>query len=163
MKRVALSLLVVVVVLIGLPAPAWAEQGNQRFVGITTVPGATSGTVVATGPITGSGRFVAARGSGPLPAQFIFDDGTVFVTLIPNPSVVDFNPQTCLTRVGLSGTSQVTGGTNRYSGATGSGTYTGRSFVLLPRNPQGGCDADQAPQFFFGVVDHTANVSVPGR
>ena len=163
MKRLALSLLVAVVVFIGLPAPAGAQQGNQRFIGTSTVPGAPTGTVFATGPITGVGTFVFPQGPGPLPGQLIFDDGTVFVTVIPNPSVTDFNPRTCLTRVGLSGTSQVTGGTERFSGATGSGTYVGRAFVLLARGPGGECDPEAAPQFSFGVVDHTANVSVPGQ
>lgn len=162
MKRVALALLVAVVVLIGLPAPAWAQQGNQRFIGTSTVPGAPTGTVFATGPITGVGTFVFPQGPGALPGQFIFDDGTVFMTVIPNPSVTDFNPRTCLTTVGLTGTSQITGGTGRFSGVTGSGTYTGRAYVLLARGPGGGCDQQAEPRFSFGVVNHTANVSVPG-
>ena len=163
MKRVALSLLVAVVVFVGLPAPAWAQQGNQRFIGTSTVPGAPTGTVFATGPITGVGTFVFPQGPGPLPGQFIFEDGTVFVTVIPNPSVIDSNPRTCLVRVRLSGTSQVTGGTGRFSGVTGSGTYVGRAFVLLPRGPEGDCDPEGEPQASFGVVNHTGNVSVPGR
>ena len=163
MKRVALSLLVAGVVFIGLPAPAWAQQGKQRFIGTSTVPGAPTGTVYATGPITGVGTFVFPQGPGPLPGQLNFDDGTVFVTVIPNPSVTDSNPRTCLVRVGLSGTFHVTGGTEGLSGATGSGTYTGRAFVLLARGPDGECDPEGEPQFSFGVVDLTGNVSVPGQ
>jgi hypothetical protein len=163
MKRVGLLLVVAVVVFIGLPAPAWAQQGNQRFIGISTVPGATTGTVFATGPITGVGTFAFPNGSGPLPGQLAFDDGTVSVTIVPSPSPIDSNPRTCLVRVGLSGTFQVTGGTERFSGASGSGTYTGRAFVLLARGADGECDPEGQPQFSFGVVNLTGNVSVPGQ
>jgi hypothetical protein len=113
-------------------------------------------------PITAVGTFVSAQGPGELPAQFTFDDGTVFVTLIPSPSVTDFNPRTCLTRVGLTGAFRVTGGTDRFSGATGSGTYAGRAFVLLARGPGGECDPEAEPRFSYGVVNQTGNVSVPG-
>lgn len=162
MKRVALSLLVAVVVFIGLPAPAWAQQGNQRFVGISRVPGAPTGTVYASGPISGVGTFVFPQGPGALAGQLIFEDGTVFMTIVPNPSVIDSNPQACLVRVGLSGTSQITGGTGQYVGATGSGTYTGRALVLLARGPGGECLQEAEPRTSIGVVKHTANVSVPG-
>ena len=165
MKRAALSLLLAVVVLIGLPAPAWAQQGNQRFIATSTIPGGNTGTVVATGPITGVGTFVLpeGQGPGPLPAQFIFDDGTLFVTIVPNPPAIDFNPQTCVVLIRTSGTFQVTGGTGRFSGATGSGTFAGRAFVLLARGPQGECNPEDEPQFFFGIVDNIGHVSVAGQ
>lgn len=163
MKRATLSLLVAVAVLVGLPSPAWAQQANQRFIATSTIPGGNVGTVVATGPITGVGTFVLpeGQGPGPLPAQFMFADGTVFVTIVPTPPVIDFNPQTCLVLIRTSGTFQITGGTGRFSGTTGSGTFAGRAFVLLARGSEGECDPEEEPQFFFGVVDNTGHVSVP--
>jgi hypothetical protein len=164
MKRAALSLLVAVVVLLGLPAPAWA-QGNQRFIGISTIPGGNTGTVVGTGPITGVGTFVLpeGQGPGPLPAQFSFTEGTVFATIVPNPPVIDFNPRTCLVLIRTSGTFEVTGGTGPFAGASGGGTFAGRAFVLLARAPQGECQPEAEPQFFFGFVENTGNVTLGGQ
>ncbi len=164
MKRRALWLLVAVVVLVGHPAPAWA-QGNQRFIGVSTIPGGNTGTVVATGPITGVGTFVLpeGQGPGPLPAEFIFTEGTVFVTIVPNPPAIDFNPQTCLVLIRTSGTFEVTGGTGRFGGASGGGAFAGRAVVLLARGPQGECQPEAEPQFFFAVVDNTGNVTLAGQ
>ena len=165
MKRAALSLLIAVVVLLGHPAPAFAQQGTQRFIGTSTVPGGNTGTIVATGPITGVGTFVLpeGQGPGPLPGQFNFSEGTLFVTIVPNPPAIDFNPQTCLVLIRTSGTFEVTGGTGRFAGASGAGTFAGRAVVLLARGPQGECQPEAEPRFFFAVADNTGNVTLAGR
>ena len=54
-----------------LPASASAERGAQTFIAASRVPGGTSGTVVAAGPIAGVGHFVLPQGQGP--GEFIWD------------------------------------------------------------------------------------------
>ncbi len=55
MKKACVFTLAAVAVLLGLPGTASAEQGNQTFIATSFVPGGTSGTVVASGPISGVG------------------------------------------------------------------------------------------------------------
>jgi len=157
MKRLAALLVGVAVVLVAA-SPAWSEQRAERFVLKTTDPTANTGTVIATGPVTGRGTFVL-EGQGPAPfaGRFILPGGTVFVTVAPDPSSTNFDPRACLLRLTTSGTVTITGGTGAFSGTSGGGRSAGRAIVRFSRDARGDCQLEK-PVFFTGVVEITALV-----
>jgi len=159
MKRLAAFLLAGVAVLLAAPNPAWSEQRAERFVLKTNDPTASTGRVIAAGPITGVGTFVL-EGQGPEPfaGKFILPGGTVFVMVAPDPSSTNFDPRTCLLRLTTSGTITITGGTGAFSGASGGGRSAGRAIVRFSRDARGDCQLEEKPVFFTGVVEITAVV-----
>jgi len=160
MKRLAAVFLVSIAALLVVPDPAWSEQRAERFVLKTTDPTADTGTVIATGPITGVGMFVL-EGQGPQPVmgKFILPKGTVFVVVTPNPSSTNFDPRACLLRLTTSATIAITGGTGAFSGASGGGRSAGRAIVRFARDARGDCQLKEKPVFFTGVVEITAVVA----
>lgn len=158
MKKTAGFLLVAAVIVFSVPGSALAETGRQTFIATSRVPGGTSGTIVASGPIRGVGEFLLPQGQGP--GQFIFPNGTVFVVINANPPVIDVNEQSCLVHITTSGTFSVTGGTGQFAGASGSGTFAGRAIVRLARDAQGECDFGAAPLLFFGIVRNVGDVTL---
>jgi hypothetical protein len=137
-----------------MPAAA-AAGGNETFSGtivFAAAPGANTRTVIASvvlarGVFRGVGRVVEL--SQPLGLDdLVFPSGTMHVVsmlgaLAPGSSI---NPHSCL----FTGTEQlawdVTGGTGRFAGATGSFTGTVSGRALLARNPDGSCSLMQQPR-----------------
>ncbi len=159
MKRLAAVFLVSIAALLVVPDPAWSEQRAERFILKTNDPTASTGRVIATGPITGLGTFVL-EGQGPEPfaGRFILPGGTVFVMVAPDPSSTNFDQRACLLRLTTSATIDITGGTGAYSGTSGEGRSAGRAVVRFSRDARGQCQLQEKPVFFTGVVEITANV-----
>jgi hypothetical protein len=156
MKRIIVaiaSITAVGVLTAGFATPAWADDptGAQTF-RTTTVrrDGADPiRIVVASGVISSVGREVildqnqGPDGSNVVDAEFVFPQGTVFVTMT---FTVDFSiqgPPVCMATTAINGTFVITGGTGAFQGASGSGTLTGvgRSIVPFDRSTND-CNTD---------------------
>ena len=123
---------------------AWAETtSSQVFVVYAVGAPGTPRTVVAAGAINGVGTVVIGESQpgpgGSLIQQttWVFPEGSLFVTLTYTfTSSID--QQSCSSTSFLTGTWQITGGTGRYTGATGSGTISGPNTTYFTRTA-GGC------------------------
>ncbi len=163
MKRaVAMAVASVVAVLV-LPGTASAEGGSQRF---TLIFRDGESTVVAAGPIAGVGTVVEEEGGTELsfPVTFVFPDGSVSLIVSTVEESFDFDPVSCIVRFELVESYIITGGTGRYDGATGSGTFTGRAILVFPRDEHGNClgpESDAAPLFSLSVLSGNGSVTIP--
>jgi hypothetical protein len=131
------------VALASLSGIAWAQTAfPQTFVVYAAGPPGTPRTVVGVGAINGVGTVIIG-GSQPGPGgsfiqqtTWVFPEGSLFVTLTYT-STDTSDQQSCYSRSHLTGTWQITGGTGRYAGATGSGTISGPNSTYFTRTAEG--------------------------
>ena len=143
MRRAAFALATVCFALIGVSGVAWGQTtGAQTFFVYAAGPPGAARTVAAAGPISGVGAVLIGSsepGPGGTTIQhttWVFPEGSLFVTLTLTFRNT-FDPQLCIQTSNLTGTWQITGGTGRYSGATGSGTISGPNSGYFTRTPEG--------------------------
>lgn len=163
MKRIVAMVLALGVAVFGLGAPASAETSNQRF---RLVFRGDESTVVAAGPIRGIGSVVDQEGGSEssFSVAFVLPDGTVFLTVTTVEESFDFDPVACVVRVRLVEDFEITGGTGRYRGATGSGRFTGHGMVILQRDADGSClspESGAEPVVSVSVLKGTGDVTLP--
>src|SRR5262249_31566054 len=148
MKRQVLGALVAAATALGLVAApaAAASSGNETFHG-TIVTSGQSGTrtvissvVVAKGVFSGVGRIVEVPDLPTDPDNvsrddLVFRSGTMHLVSTTLDASFSLNPHSCLGRVTLQQTGEVTGGTGRFVAATGHSAATVSGQALLARNP----------------------------
>ena len=134
-RRIGSSLVVVVLALCGLAAPAAADQvpftasGTGEVTGVTHLPGGLtqvdfngSGTATHLGNVTGPlTRIQDHQGNFGSTAVFVGANGTDSVFLTISGHFESTGGKCVLTSTG---TYTVTGGTGAFANATGSGTFT---------------------------------------
>jgi hypothetical protein len=136
MKRLIGVAAVAAMALMGSAGPAAAATtGRQTF---SIVSQDDKATVTASGPISGTGKDVVVNDTTD---KFVFSKGNVTVVHTPGSSHESFNPQSCTGTFTERGTFQITGGTGKYKGATGSGTYDARGTFVGTQTPDGCSDA----------------------
>jgi hypothetical protein len=136
MKRSAVGFLAVVAALVALAAPALATSEAQHLVIIATGPLGAPARIVLSGPVSGVGTTVDTETAGTITVN----GGTISVD---HPVVTNndsFNVARCTFRIDETGTYVFTGGTGRYTGISGSGTYTTKGSVVFKRMAHGCTD-----------------------
>ncbi len=167
MKKILGAAVGAVILVLAMPNPALAETaGSQDFLVVFAGPAGSSGSVVATGAFTGAGTVITPEGQVPtgFPVLLTFPQGTLFLRISPTGNGLQFDPRTCVLSGPIFGTYQVTGGTSRFVGASGSGTFQGQVFALFGRNAQGQCvdpASGQAPIFVAQVIRNPGTISFP--
>lgn len=159
--RKLVGLLLAAMVVVGMAGPAAAATGRQDF-RLVQVGGESAPTrVIATGVVNAVGSDVEltsvdnSDGSSSGTDRFDFANGSLFISHQENGDF-SFDPRTCVGRFSFTGTYQITGGTNSYVGATGSGTDTGQGVFLANRNPDGSCSEEtEATSVFFASLTGT--------
>lgn len=157
-KRTITSVLVAVTAMLALAGPAAAASETQRF---TVLLGGDVDRVVAVGPVQGVGILVNDDwvpnddGSVVIANRFVFDDGTLFVTFRGQPQFESISD--CVTRTGMDGTFEITGGTGLYEDASGGGTFTDRG-TWVARQTSDGCSADGV---FRAIIRATGAITLP--
>ena len=145
--------------MIAMAPSATAEtSGSQSFTVFAAGPPGTPRTVVAAGVINGVGTVVQGP-SGPNYANptWVFPDGSLSLRLNYVSENVS-NESACIFTSMLTGTWNITSGTGRFAGATGSGNFSGPNTTMLLRTP-GGCDGPLAQ---FTLFQYGGVVSLPG-
>jgi len=162
MRKFILGVLMSALMLGVLAAPATANTvATQRFTLILVGP--TSGTVIATGPITGIGTSTETEGQSADTFTFTFSQGVVNVDLI-GTFELNFNPRACIAKPTESGTFTITGGSGTYKGVTGGGTFSGRGTFVGARDAQGQCpgpDSGTPPAFSIFILRAVGTANVP--
>jgi hypothetical protein len=152
-----------------LPAAA-ATSGSETLSG-TLVASGVSGTrtvlssvVVATGVFTGVGRIVEVPSLPTDPANssrddLVFPEGAIHLLSITVGASFTVNPRSCLFRLTLQQTGEITGGTGQFAAATGSSTSTVSAHGLLPRNPDRSCSTTQTPLHEVDMIASSGTLS----
>ena len=90
---------------------------------------------------TAAGR--ADLGSGQT-GTLVFPIGTITLSHQPSHGTSQIDPRTCLNIISQDGTYQIVGGTGRYAGISGHGTYQ-LSLEIVAARAHGGCSSVQPP------------------
>ena len=167
MKRaIGLIFGVVVALALGPLAGSASAQtsGSHSFRVIFAGPPSNVGRVVSTGVVQGAGTIVTPEGQPPtpFPAELIFPDGTLFLTVSPGAASVQFNPVACILSGTYVGQYEVDGGSNRYLGATGGGHFQGRVVLVFSRDAQGQClGPDSPPISGVNTAENSGTLNIP--
>jgi hypothetical protein len=126
-----------------------AATTTEHFQGMTTSGTSNKSTVIATGVFTAGGIDTRATGSTDV---FTFPLGTFKINHNPVHAKQAVNPKTCLLTITQSGTYKLGGGTGRYAGITGHGTYAISILAVLARNSKGHCSMTATPVAFQQLI-----------
>jgi hypothetical protein len=115
----------------------------EHFRGMTTsIPGSRPISMIATGVFTAGGVDIITSATADI---FRFPGGTIKVRHHAVRSTPTVNSRTCLFTVSESGTYKLTGGTGKYAGISGSGTYTLSILAVLARDSKSKCSMALTP------------------
>lgn len=112
---------------------------STEYVQVMSTGGPAS--AIARGAFTAAG--VAHVGSGKT-GTFGFPGGTITFSHHTGRRASQFDPRTCLNVISQSGSYQITGGTGRYAGIGGHGTYQ-LSLEFVAARSHGQCTSGQPP------------------
>ncbi len=146
LKRLTAFVSAVLALAVTSSSAAWGEtSGAQRFTVVQV--GEEQARVFAAGPVTGVGVDVIESeaenpdGSIQFTDAFVFNGGTVRISGTGTASG-EFDPKTCVGRRRLAGSFVLLGGEGRFSGASGSGNWTGEVTFGL-RRTRSGCSEQE--------------------
>jgi hypothetical protein len=151
---------------LGLAVPASASQaavaavtGTEHFQFATTSPTASSNQLIAYGVLTAAG---VERDGAHNTGTVTFSNGTIKLKHDNGTGSQSFNAKTCLMQINVHGKYTVTGGTGKYAGVTGHGTYTVSILAIGPKTKSGACSNSQTvpPIAFQQVVDTTGTITL---
>lgn len=134
-----------------------AVSGAENFQMMTTsVSGSPS--VIASGLFTQAG--VDHEDQQNNTATFVFSNGTVKVKHSAGTGQQSLNPKTCLLTINFHGTYKLVGGTGKYAGITGSGTYK-LNILSIGAKSGGTCSKTQPPVAFHQVINASGTATLP--
>ena len=156
-----------------IAAATTAAVGGAGIAAASTHPGSTTGTehfqLMNTRPagntasVIAYGVFTAAAVAHELPnnvQSFVFPDGTIRVHHSNPIGPQTLNPKTCLLTANLHGTYQILGGTGKYAGISGHGTYR-FSILSIGARSGGKCSQSKLPVALHEVVNTSGPVRLP--
>jgi len=152
LRKTVAALALTALPVVALAGPADAASGTETFrlffTGSFVFGASNTGSVFASGPITGAGSAVNSGFIVDQNNQFVgnnrlnFDEGTVFVNFEGELDTFSFDPRTCLTRITGHGTWEVGDANGELEGTTGGGTFT-NTVLLIGRRTATGCSTQQ--------------------
>lgn len=128
--------------LAGVPVAAYAQPAPEPEAFTIIVAGTAPQLFIAEGALDGTGTAVPVSSAGENGGtdRVQFPGGTFMLTLANNPGGTGTgNPVTCVDTFSGTGVSTISGGTGRFAGITGTGTFTFNLTFIADRTPQGGC------------------------
>jgi len=160
------------VVALGLVAStsASAASGSQRFDGVIVTSGQSgertviASPVVARGALNAVGRIVEVQS---LPGDpdtlerddLVFPGGTMHLASTVVDVAFSSNPKTCVFRVTVQQTGEITGGTGRFAHARGASTATVVAVGVGARDADGSCSQDKAAIAEVDTISSTGTLS----
>ena len=136
-----------------------AASGTEHFSLMTTQPSASKYVIIASGVFTAGGTDRA--GSKTDTAKFangtfkVHHGGALHITK------EKVNPKTCLALINLHGTYTIFGGTGKYKGISGHGTYQLSIVFLGAKTKKGACSQTAPPVAFHQVINASGPVKLP--
>lgn len=150
-------------VTMALTLPAGASptgvSGTMRLQGVTTSAAAMSAQVIVYGAFTAYGTDYSVDNSTD---KIAFAGGAFIVSHSAasggNPV---FNARTCLAQFTEKGTYTLSGGTGRYKGISGHGTYTASMLAIAAKTGSGACDENTRPVAYQQEIMASGPVRLP--
>lgn len=133
-----------------------ATKPNEHLRIMSTKAASHRLSVIATGAFTAGGIDKPAREIDTL----ILPGGTFTFKHVSTSFTASANPKTCLITETEKGTFTLGGGTGRYAGIRGSGTYVTRIVAVAAKNHARQCKHVQAPQTFQGTTAASGTVRI---
>ena len=118
-----------------------SASGIEHFQFMSTSATATRDTVIAHGVFTAGGVDITTSNTTD---TFKFPNGTIKLRHSPGTGPQSFNPHTCLFTVHQHGTYTLLGGTGKYAGISGHGTYQ-LSLEIVAARVGGHCSSARPP------------------
>ena len=115
--------------------------GIERFQAMSTDPTGAKTTVIARGVFTAGGVDITTSNTTD---TFKFPNGTIRVRHSEPVGPANFNPRTCLFTVHQHGTYRLVGGTGKYAGISGHGTFK-VDVLLVAARSHGKCSDTKPP------------------
>ena len=116
-------------------------SGIERFQLMSTDPTGAKTTVIARGVFTAGGVDITTSNTTD---TFKFPNGTIRIRHSPGTGPQSFNPRTCLTTVHQHGTYRLLGGTGKYAGISGHGTFR-LDVLAVGARSHGKCTQNKPP------------------
>jgi hypothetical protein len=135
-----------------------ARSGALHLQFVSTSATSNTETVIATGLLTAGGTDVEqAHNVGVLR----FPGGMIRARHSAGQGTQSFNPRTCLLTVSLHGTYNLLGGTGKYAGITGHGTYRLSIMGIAARTSRGTCSQARPPVAWELIIDASGPATLP--
>lgn len=134
-----------------------ATTGTENFQMMTTSATSPTSSLIASGLFTKPGTDKEGSHNTSL---FTFSNGTVSVKHSPGSGQQSFDPKTCLLTINFHGTYKLTGGTGKYAGITGNGTYK-LNILAIGAKSGGKCTQSLPPVAFHQVINATGTATLP--
>jgi hypothetical protein len=149
---------------------ALGASGAQNFSGMIVTSGRTGERVVLASPVIARGTFdgvgriveVASQPGDPDNVDrddLVFAAGTLHLLSTTTDASFSVDQHSCRFEAVISQTGEITGGTGRFSGASGSSSATVVARGLLARTPDG-CSFDQAPLSEVDTISSSGTLSL---
>jgi len=117
------------------------DSGIEHFQAMSTDPTGAKTTVIAHGVFTAGGVDIETSNTTD---TFKFPNGTIRVRHSEPVGPANFNPRTCLFTVHQHGTYRLVGGTGKYAGISGHGTFK-VDVLLVAARSHGKCSDTKPP------------------
>jgi hypothetical protein len=117
------------------------DSGIERFQFMSTSAASNKTTVIARGVFTAGGVDIETSNTTD---TLKFPNGTIRLRHSEPTGPVSFNPRTCLTTVNQHGTYKLLGGTGKYAGISGHGTFRLHLLFVAARS-NGQCNENKPP------------------
>jgi hypothetical protein len=136
----------------GLAAASGRPAGShiEHFQSMTTSATSNRFSLIATGVFTAGGVHVP---TGATTDIFKFPGGTFGLKHHAVSSKQTLNGRTCLFTISERGTYKISGGTGKYAGISGSGTYVASIMAVFARNSKGKCRSSAPPPTFQLIIN----------
>ena len=144
-----------------LAVPAGAAPAGQHVSGLEHFQLVTTSATGTTQGVIGTGVFTAAGVDyeGSKTDTFVFPGGSFKIAHSQGTGTQNFNPATCLTTVRVHGTYTLSGGTGKYAGIRGHGTYH-LSILGIAARSGGKCTTNKPPVAWQQIINASGPVTL---
>jgi hypothetical protein len=172
-KRAAMAAMVgaAVAAVVGLAVPAGASSiaarpasvtGAEHFQAMTTSGTATKQGVIVWGVVTAYGVDHENNSSAATSTDlFTFAGGSFKVIHTTKKQSQTVNAKACFFHFTASGTFKLSGGTGKYKGISGKGTFAINGFGFGPKTKSGACNENANPVAYQQLIDANGTVTLP--
>jgi hypothetical protein len=140
------------------PTSAAAVTTTGHFQIMTTSATSPTSSVIAW---TAGTAAAGVDHSGNTVDTLVFPGGSYRVRHSNGTGPQSFNPKTCLALINLHGTYKIFGGTGKYKGISGHGTYQLSIVFLGAKTKKGACSQTAPPVAFHQVINASGPVKLP--
>ena len=139
------------------PSGPAAVTGTEHVQIMSTSATSNTASTIVWGPVTAAG----VDHMGNTVDTFVLPGGTWRIRHSNGTGPQSFNPKTCLFQANLRGTFKITGGTGKYKGISGHGTYAASVVGIGAKTKKGACSQTAPPVAFHQVVNASGPVKLP--